>query len=152
IDFFAPSLLLRIGEHRARDRAADEPRQRESNEGFHARSSIGKRRTARAVPSDSQRLFPGKPERRGPGAPDFRTGRYGFLGWPDPLAEYTPVWLTQKGVDPPMIRIERALQITLPARQSAFLWGPRKTGKSTYLRSKFPDSLTFDLLQTDLML
>ncbi len=51
-----------------------------------------------------------------------------------------------------MVRIERALQITLPAHQSAFLWGPRKTGKSTYLRSAFPGSLTFDLLQTDLML
>jgi uncharacterized protein len=42
--------------------------------------------------------------------------------------------------------------MALPARQSAFLWVPRKTGKSTYLRSAFPDSLTFDLLQTDLML
>jgi uncharacterized protein len=51
-----------------------------------------------------------------------------------------------------MIRIERLLRIDLPERQSAFLWGPRKTGKSTYLRSAFPDSLTFDLLQTDLML
>jgi len=51
-----------------------------------------------------------------------------------------------------MVEIERALRIALPARQSAFLWGPRKTGKSTYLRSAFPDSLTFDLLQTDLML
>ena len=51
-----------------------------------------------------------------------------------------------------MVKIERTLRIALPARQSAFLWGPRKTGKSTYLRSAFPDSLTFDLLQTDLML
>jgi uncharacterized protein len=51
-----------------------------------------------------------------------------------------------------MVRIERTLRIDLPAHQSAFLWGPRKTGKSTWLRSAFPDSLTFDLLQTDLML
>lgn len=51
-----------------------------------------------------------------------------------------------------MVTIERILHIDLPTRQSAFLWGPRKTGKSTYLRSAFPDSLTFDLLQTDLML
>lgn len=51
-----------------------------------------------------------------------------------------------------MVRIERALRIVLPARQSAFLWGPRKTGKSTYLHTSFPDSLTFDLLQTDLLL
>jgi uncharacterized protein len=47
-----------------------------------------------------------------------------------------------------MVKIERALRIALPARQSAFLWGPRKTGKSTYLRSAFPDSLTFDLFTT----
>ena len=51
-----------------------------------------------------------------------------------------------------MVEIPRALRINLPARQSAFLWGPRKTGKSTYLRSAFPKSLTFDLLQTDLAL
>jgi predicted AAA+ superfamily ATPase len=51
-----------------------------------------------------------------------------------------------------MVHIERALRIALPPRQSAFLWGPRKTGKSTYLRASFPASLTFDLLQTDLML
>jgi predicted AAA+ superfamily ATPase len=51
-----------------------------------------------------------------------------------------------------LVGIERALKIALPSRQSAFLWGPRKTGKSTYLRSAFPESLTFDLLQTDLLL
>ncbi len=51
-----------------------------------------------------------------------------------------------------MVSIDRVLQIALPPRQSAFLWGPRKTGKSTYLRSAFPDSVTFDLLQTDLLL
>ena len=51
-----------------------------------------------------------------------------------------------------MVRIERILRISLPERQSAFLWGPRKTGKSTYLKSAFPGSLGFDLLQTDLML
>jgi predicted AAA+ superfamily ATPase len=51
-----------------------------------------------------------------------------------------------------MASIARALRIDLPPRRSAFLWGPRKTGKSTYLGSTFPDSLTFDLLQSDLML
>lgn len=51
-----------------------------------------------------------------------------------------------------MPTFERALRIDLPPRQSAFLWGARKTGKSTYLRSAFPGSLSFDLLQTDLML
>lgn len=51
-----------------------------------------------------------------------------------------------------MVTIDRLLRIALPKRRSAFLWGPRKTGKSTYLRAVFPDSLTFDLLRTDLML
>ncbi len=51
-----------------------------------------------------------------------------------------------------MVQIERALQMNLPAHQSAFLWGPRKVGKSTYLRSAFSGSLWFDLLQTDLLL
>ena len=47
---------------------------------------------------------------------------------------------------------ERLLRIDLPPRQSAFLWGPRKAGKSTYLQTAFPAAVTFDLLQTDLML
>ena len=51
-----------------------------------------------------------------------------------------------------MVTIERLLRMDLPRRQSAFLWGPRKTGKSTYLKAAFPDSLSFDLLRTDLML
>ena len=46
----------------------------------------------------------------------------------------------------------RILNIDLPLRQSAFLWGPRKTGKSTYLKTEFPDSLVYDFLKTDLLL
>ncbi|MCK4344612.1 MAG: ATP-binding protein [Bacteroidales bacterium] len=41
------------------------------------------------------------------------------------------------------------LEIKLPERQSAFLWGPRKTGKTTYLKKCFPDSLVYDFLKTD---
>jgi predicted AAA+ superfamily ATPase len=44
------------------------------------------------------------------------------------------------------------LNIDLPEQQSAFLWGPRKTGKSTYLKRKFPGSLVYDFLKTDLFL
>jgi predicted AAA+ superfamily ATPase len=33
--------------------------------------------------------------------------------------------------------------------ESLFLWGARQTGKSTLLKSIFPDSLWFDLLQSD---
>ncbi len=48
--------------------------------------------------------------------------------------------------------IRRLIHIDLPKGQSAFLWGPRKTGKTTYLKATFPDSLRYDLLQTDLFL
>lgn len=48
-----------------------------------------------------------------------------------------------------MEHIERFLVIDLPPGQSTFLWGPRKTGKSTYLQSRFPKSLRYDLLRSD---
>ena len=51
-----------------------------------------------------------------------------------------------------MDSIRRFLSLDLPRRQSAFLWGARKSGKSTYLRERFPESITFDLLNTDLFL
>jgi predicted AAA+ superfamily ATPase len=48
--------------------------------------------------------------------------------------------------------IKRVLEMTLPPGQSAFLWGARKTGKSTFLKKLFPRSLVFDFLDTDLVL
>ena len=51
-----------------------------------------------------------------------------------------------------MADYKRTLRIDLPPRQSVFLWGPRKTGKSTLLRKQFPQSARFDLLETRLML
>lgn len=42
------------------------------------------------------------------------------------------------------------LTLELPQKTSAFLWGARKTGKSTYLHETFPDSACFDLLRSDL--
>ncbi|MDN5940263.1 MAG: AAA family ATPase [Nitrospira sp.] len=48
--------------------------------------------------------------------------------------------------------IQRMLDLDLPPKQSAFLWGPRKIGKSTYLKARFPASLVFDFLNTDLVL
>jgi predicted AAA+ superfamily ATPase len=51
-----------------------------------------------------------------------------------------------------MQNIKRILNIDLPQGQSAFLWGPRKTGKSTYLKDIFPQSLSYDFLKTDLVL
>ena len=48
-----------------------------------------------------------------------------------------------------MAIFDRILNIKLPPKQSAFLWGARKTGKSTYLKTRFPDSIVFDFLKTD---
>lgn len=46
----------------------------------------------------------------------------------------------------------RVLEMDLPLRQSAFLWGARQTGKSTYLRERFPEARYYDFLDTDLMI
>lgn len=43
----------------------------------------------------------------------------------------------------------RLLELRLPRRQSAFLWGPRRVGKSYWLRQQYPDAPLIDLLQTD---
>jgi len=51
-----------------------------------------------------------------------------------------------------MNSINRLLNLDLPAEQSVFLWGPRKTGKTILLRKKFPQSIFIDFLQTDTFL
>ncbi|MCX5699920.1 MAG: AAA family ATPase [Candidatus Omnitrophica bacterium] len=51
-----------------------------------------------------------------------------------------------------MKNISRILDLRLPDHQSAFLWGARKTGKSTYLKGRFPGSVVYDFLKTDLFL
>ena len=51
-----------------------------------------------------------------------------------------------------MRNLKRILGLNLPPKQSAFLWGARKTGKTTYLKNKFPNSLIYDFLKTDLFL
>ena len=51
-----------------------------------------------------------------------------------------------------MVNISRVLDIELGQGQSAFLWGPRKTGKSTYLKQVFPGSVVYDFLKTDVAL
>jgi len=48
--------------------------------------------------------------------------------------------------------INRIQQIKLPSNRSAFLWGPRKTGKTTLLRQLFPKAYLIDLLDYDLFL
>jgi len=44
---------------------------------------------------------------------------------------------------------ERLLNIQLPPKGSAFLWGPRKTGKTFWVNKHLPDSPLIDLLKTD---
>jgi len=53
---------------------------------------------------------------------------------------------------PNMQKVKRLMNIELSTGQSAFLWGPRKIGKSTYLKKAFPQSIVFDFLKTDLAL
>lgn len=49
-------------------------------------------------------------------------------------------------------KYKRKLVIDLPEGQSAFLWGARKTGKSTFLKETFPESIYIDFLKTDVAL
>ena len=84
-----------------------------------------------------------------------RAPRAGAVGPPlDGLtdSEYTPNRSDPFGVSYEMATYRRTLDLTLPRGQSAFLWGPRKTGKSTLLRQSFPRSVRFDLLDTRLLL
>jgi uncharacterized protein len=45
---------------------------------------------------------------------------------------------------------KRILDIKLQANRSAFLWGPRKTGKTYWLNKHYKDGIIIDLLQTDI--
>jgi uncharacterized protein len=46
----------------------------------------------------------------------------------------------------------RLIDIALPPGKTAFLWGARQTGKSTYLKQRFSAQTYFNLLDTDLFL
>ncbi len=45
---------------------------------------------------------------------------------------------------------KRLIDIRLPKKRSAFLWGPRKTGKTYWISRKYSDSVLIDLLKTDI--
>jgi predicted AAA+ superfamily ATPase len=49
-------------------------------------------------------------------------------------------------------KVVRYLKMELPKKQSAFLWGPRKTGKSTFLKDNFKDAIYYDLLLSEVFL
>ncbi|NLN02279.1 MAG: ATP-binding protein [Lentisphaerae bacterium] len=44
---------------------------------------------------------------------------------------------------------KRIASLEICRRHTCFLWGARQTGKSTLLRERFPDAVTFDLLLSD---
>ena len=48
------------------------------------------------------------------------------------------------------MEFERILNLDIEKGQSAFLWGIRKSGKSSYLKKHFPNSLYIDLLKQDI--
>lgn len=45
--------------------------------------------------------------------------------------------------------VKRLLNLSLPQDQSAFLWGARKTGKTTFLHQRFPNAIFIDFLQSE---
>ncbi len=48
-----------------------------------------------------------------------------------------------------MMSINRLLNFDLPQGRSAFLWGARKTGKTTFLHKRFPKAIFIDFLQSE---
>lgn len=45
--------------------------------------------------------------------------------------------------------LKRSLQLPSPGTETFFLWGPRQTGKTTLLRSTYPDAVYIDLLKAE---
>lgn len=45
--------------------------------------------------------------------------------------------------------VRRLFELRLPRGRSAFLWGPRRVGKSFWIREHLPDAPLIDLLQSD---
>src|SRR6266850_1650539 len=47
--------------------------------------------------------------------------------------------------------ISRTLQVPDLSTHSVFLWGPRKTGKSFWIKQHLPEATVIDLLKTDIL-
>ena len=103
------------------------------------------------TPAMRPRLWRGARRPRAPAAARLRSGSAARTNLDVvTIRDATPHQLTQEGAASIVSTISGALRITLPKAQSAFLWGPRKTGKTTFLRAAFPLSLSYDVLETDL--
>jgi predicted AAA+ superfamily ATPase len=73
--------------------------------------------------------------------------------------DYVPIFVYNIGINSEIMAkiwniirmkaFKRYLQLDLPSKQSAFLWGARKTGKSHFLKHYFPDSHYYDLLKSE---
>jgi predicted AAA+ superfamily ATPase len=50
---------------------------------------------------------------------------------------------------PNMEILDRILRITLPPSKSAFLWGPRKVGKSYWIRHNYQHAIVLDMLKSE---
>ena len=71
--------------------------------------------------------------------------------------EYAPEFCYNSGINSLFYRLDtmktlkveykRYLTMDLPKGQSTFLWGPRKAGKSYYLKTHYPNSVYYDLLE-----
>lgn len=47
------------------------------------------------------------------------------------------------------MHVNRFLPMNIPKGKSCFLWGARQTGKTTYLKERFPEALFINLLRAD---
>jgi predicted AAA+ superfamily ATPase len=50
-----------------------------------------------------------------------------------------------------MAFLQRALQLPDLTKQTVFLWGPRKVGKSSWIKRSLPDATYIDLLKSDVL-
>jgi predicted AAA+ superfamily ATPase len=73
--------------------------------------------------------------------PSGRAKRSKHTIYPNPQALITKPYSNRK-------RLALSHRWGLPEGQSAFLWGARQTGKSSYLASHFPKAIVYDLLDT----
>ena len=47
------------------------------------------------------------------------------------------------------MHVSRFLPLDISSGKSCFLWGARQTGKTTYLKRRFPEARFIDLLEAD---